>query len=569
MSNTMIRAFVPDSLTVKADGRTIVGLAVPFNTPTEIHDINGSYREQFAPGAFTRTISERGPSKVKLLLQHNSQKLPIGRAVSLTETPEGLVCELRVSNTPDGDLALELVKDGALDGLSIGFQPINQATERDGLVTRTEVKLLEISLTGFPAYDSARVEAVRSTDTAPQAETIRARATLALFQKRTHEMNDTDNALERQGDASARSLQAALESGDNATLEARTVELETINEQLATAQRTREIETAAAAHPEVRTLARAPEPKTWLPSLHEYRQMQNEQRAVGTSGAFIPVSYSDQFFEHLRKKTSVLAAGPVIIPIEHAGSLKVPTTTASVTVIGTAEAGTITPSDPTLANVTLDPKKFAAMTLVNSEAIDDSSPQIRELVANILISDLAVELDKQLIIGSGSGNDLTGLRNISSPTDGPSTGAAGTALTFDILADTVAAAETANLDPDKLVWFMHSRTWNSVRKLKDTATRPIVAVDPTVGVPKSLFGRPVFTSNNLSIAETVGGNSDCSTILLVDMSRILVGVARNIEVQISTDYAFNTDQVAVRATARYDIAASHSTAIVRTVGVRA
>ena len=565
MTNFLWRSFAPDSLQVSKDGRTIIGLAVPFNTPTDIHDISGSYREQFAFGAFTRTIAERGPSKVKLLLQHNSQRLPIGRAVKLTETPEGLMAELRVSKTPDGDLALELVRDGALDGLSVGFQPINQVLERDGLVTRTEVKLVEISLTGFPAYDTARVATVRSS--APLAETTRARATLALFQKGT--AMTTDSTLAQQGDLAARNLQAALETGDTATLEARTTELEGINHRIAVATREREIEAAAAAHPEVRAVVTEPKPTTWLPSLHEYRHLQAEQRAVGTSGAFIPVAYSDQFFEHLRKKTSVLAANPVIIPIEHAGSMKVPTTTASVTVIGTAEAGTITASDPTLANVTLDPKKFAALTLINAEAIDDSSPQIRELVANILISDLAVELDKQLIIGSGSGNDLTGLRNISSPTDGPSTGAAGTALTFDILADTVAAAETANLDPDNLVWFMHSRTWGSVRKLKDTATRPIVAADPTVGVPKSLFGRPVFTSNNLSITETVGGNSDCSSILLVDMSRIVVGVARNIEVKISEDYAFNTDQVAVRATARYDIAATHSTAIVRTVGVRA
>lgn len=565
MSNTMIRAFVPDSLTVNADGRTIVGLAVPFNVPTEIHDINGSYREQFAPGAFTRTIAERGPSKVKLLLQHNSQKLPIGRAVSLTETPEGLVCELRVSNTPDGDLALELVKDGALDGLSIGFQPINQATERDGLVTRTEVKLLEISLTGFPAYDNARVAAVRSNE--PNTDVLRARATVALHKNRTQEM--TDDSLARQGDILAGQIEASIESGNISTLEARTAELEKINDQLAIAKRDRDIEAAKAAHPEVRTLARTSEPETWLPSLHEYRQMQNEQRAVGTSGAFVPVSYGQQFFEHLRRKTSVLAAGPVIIPIEHAGSLKIPTTTSGVTVIGTVEGGTITDSDPTLVNVTLDPKKYSALTKVNSETVDDSNPQVRDLVANILISDIAVELDRQLITGSGTGNDLTGLRNISSPTDGPSTGAAGTALTFDILADTVAAAETANLDPDNLAWFMHSRTWGSVRKLKDTATRPIVAADPTVGVPKALFGRPVFTSNNLSITETVGGNSDCSTILLVDMSRIVVGVSRQIEVQMSTDYAFATDQVAVRATCRYDIAATHSAAIVRTVGVRA
>ena len=162
MNEIYRRSFRPETLEVRAEGRTIIGTAVPFNTPTEIRDVNGTYLEQFAPGAFARTIAERGPSRVKLLLQHDMRQLPIGRAVDLREESGGLVAELRVSNTAEGDTALELVKDGTLDGLSIGFRPVTQSRNGD-VVTRTEVKLAEISLTGFPAYDSARVEAVRST----------------------------------------------------------------------------------------------------------------------------------------------------------------------------------------------------------------------------------------------------------------------------------------------------------------------------------------------------------------------------------------------------------------------
>lgn len=180
------RSFRPGNLEVRAEGRTIIGTAVPFNQPTEIRDsINGSYVEQFAPGAFARTLAERGPSRVKLLLQHDSRQLPIGRAVALREEPGGLVAELRVSNTPEGDNALELVRDGALDGLSIGFRPVAQ-TRSGEVITRTEVKLAEISLTGFPAYDSARVEAVRSTHHNPaDARSLAiARAHLILIETR-------------------------------------------------------------------------------------------------------------------------------------------------------------------------------------------------------------------------------------------------------------------------------------------------------------------------------------------------------------------------------------------------
>jgi|GEM_PF-1292521 len=577
MSEYLRRTFAPDSLEIR-EGRTILGLAVPFNSPTDINDSYGSYREQFAPGAFSRTISERGAQRVKLLLQHDSAKLPIGRAASLTETPEGLRAELAVSKTPDGDTALELVRDGALDGLSVGFQPINQSTGNDGIVTRTEVKLLEISLTGFPAYDNARVAAVRSTIT-PPANATRARVAMALntFRKvRTM----TDNAAPRELVERSERLAGELDRALADTITPPTQEwIDRHTEQLDYA--TRQLRAHADANTPAMIEHREFVSRTtdvvesskrgrelWLPSLGQYRELASEQRAVGTTGAFIPVEYSSSFFDQLRKNVSVLAANPVVIPIDHAGSLKVPAITGSVTVIGTAEAGTFAPSDPTLANITLDPKKFGALTLVNSEAIDDSNPQLREIVANALVKDLAVELDKQLITGSGTGSNLTGIRNVSGVTAGPSLGAAGTALTLDHLADTVAAAETANLDPSRMAWFLHSRTWGSIRKLKDSQARPLVSIDPAMGMRPSLFGIPVHVSNNLSIAETVGASTDCSSLLLVDMSQIVVGVSRQIEVVMSTDYAFNTDQVALRATCRYDIGAPQPTAIVVTPGVR-
>lgn len=313
---------------------------------------------------------------------------------------------------------------------------------------------------------------------------------------------------------------------------------------------------------------RGDEVRTWLPGLAEYRELRDEQRAVGTTGAFIPASYANTFQDQLRKRTAVLAAGPQILPVTNAGSLKVPAITASVTVAGIAEAGTISPSDPTLTTTTLDPKKFAAMTLVNREAVEDSAPELRQVIANALVKDLAVELDKQMVTGDGSGQNLTGLRNIAGTTTGASTGTNGGALTFAFLADTLGAYDTANADPDRAAWIMHARTWASVRKLADSQARPIVSIDPTLGVRPTLWGKPVYISNSLSITETVGTSTDCSTILLCDMSQVLVGVAREVELVISEDFKFDTDQIAVRATARYDIAVPQATAVVKTVGVR-
>ena len=149
--------------TTATGGRTIVGIAVPFDRPTAISEGSYRYEETFVRGAFARTISERGPKGVKAMVMHQRQTLPIGRAEVLREDPVGLYAELRVSKTEQGDEILELVKDGALDALSIGFQPDQDRWDaRHSKVDRLSVKLREISVVDFPAYEGAVISAVRN-----------------------------------------------------------------------------------------------------------------------------------------------------------------------------------------------------------------------------------------------------------------------------------------------------------------------------------------------------------------------------------------------------------------------
>lgn len=313
----------------------------------------------------------------------------------------------------------------------------------------------------------------------------------------------------------------------------------------------------------------------WLPSLHEYRELQAEQRAIGTTGAFISVGGANVYFDQLRKRTAVLAAGPTIIPIEHYGSLKVPAVTSSVSVGPVAEGAAITPSDPGLGAITLDPIKLAAMTLVDREAVEDSRPELTQVAELSLVRDMAVALDNEFINGPGGAGRMTGLLTQGSVTAGASTGTNGASLSaastgLGILADTLAAYEAANADPDRAAWIMHARTWASIRKLPDTAGRPLVNLqDGLSATSMSIWGKPVYISNSVPITQTVGTSTDCSSILLADMSRVVVGQSRAVELMMSVDYAFNTDQVALRVTARYDIGLPQPAAVVKTVGVRA
>ena len=94
--------------------------------------------------------------------------MPIGRATLLREQDNGLYAELKVSKTAAGDEMLELVRDGAVDQFSIGFQPLKDVKRADGVVERIKAHLAEISMVTFGAYGmAASVAAVRDEDKTP------------------------------------------------------------------------------------------------------------------------------------------------------------------------------------------------------------------------------------------------------------------------------------------------------------------------------------------------------------------------------------------------------------------
>ena len=118
-------------------------------------------------GAFSKSLRKRKPNQVKLLWQHK-QDQPIGVFEKITEDGDGLQVKGRLAlGTQQGREAFELMKMGALDGLSIGYKadPNKQSyDERRKRRMLKEVDLMEISLVTFPMNPQARVTSVKACD---------------------------------------------------------------------------------------------------------------------------------------------------------------------------------------------------------------------------------------------------------------------------------------------------------------------------------------------------------------------------------------------------------------------
>ena len=118
-------------------------------------------------GAFSKSLRKRKAKQVKMLWQHK-QDIPIGVFDSISEDGDGLAVKGRLAlGTQMGREAYELMKMGALDGLSIGYKADPDKQDYDARRRRRmlkEVDLMEISLVTFPMNPKARVSSVKGED---------------------------------------------------------------------------------------------------------------------------------------------------------------------------------------------------------------------------------------------------------------------------------------------------------------------------------------------------------------------------------------------------------------------
>lgn len=143
----------------KIDGLTIEGIGVPFNREIAF----GNWYEQFAPGS----IDDAGA-----ILRYGHSE-PIGVITHSEDTANGRKITARISDTQRGRDIAQLIRDGALTKLSIGFEPIEYETRDDGdstHITYTNVRAREFSVVEFPAYSDATISEIRTQPDTTQPE---------------------------------------------------------------------------------------------------------------------------------------------------------------------------------------------------------------------------------------------------------------------------------------------------------------------------------------------------------------------------------------------------------------
>lgn len=152
------RMFVPLHLDAKASGlqpRQFKGHGATFDL-----DRGG---DRIAPGAFRKTLAEyQSAGRWPPMLWGHSADRVCGRWLDMREDRDGLAVVGELVKTPLGDEVYELLKTGAVSGMSIGYVARDADFDRDGVRILREIELLELSVVAVPMNDAARVAVAKA-----------------------------------------------------------------------------------------------------------------------------------------------------------------------------------------------------------------------------------------------------------------------------------------------------------------------------------------------------------------------------------------------------------------------
>lgn len=164
----MIRTFEADI--TAGDGRTADVRIVPYGETITHTDGHGGvpkgtpYTETYVPGAFNHQL--KAANRVFANFEHQQGLAGvIGHGVAFKEGTDGFYGSFRIHESPEGDKALMMIREGILHGISVEAKPVKSVRTVSGLVQRVKANLVNVAFCREGAYAGAEVLALREPAT--------------------------------------------------------------------------------------------------------------------------------------------------------------------------------------------------------------------------------------------------------------------------------------------------------------------------------------------------------------------------------------------------------------------
>lgn len=286
-----------------------------------------------------------------------------------------------------------------------------------------------------------------------------------------------------------------------------------------------------------------------------------QSEGVNSAGGFlVPEEFTFDIID-LRDSYGMFRRLCQVMPMGR-DTINVPRRTGGLTAYAVGEGGGITQSQASWDNVKLTANKWGVLTLMSSELDEDAAVNIGDILVGEMAYAFAITEDTAGFAGDGSGtyHGIKGFTKYFNDGVGSLVGAVDAASNHDTFAE-IDSTDLALL-MGKLPQYVYVRgrpafycsqlAWALVFQRLIMASGGISKDDATGRVVHQYLGFPVEITPSLPAVTT--DLSDQAMILFGDIGLAATfGNRRGMAVARSTEYKFAEDQIAIKATERFDI----------------
>lgn len=451
-----------------------------------------TFIERIMPNAFTKAIQRS--QRIDFLGEHDKEKLLSSTqngSLTLTETPDGLLMEARISETDFGIRYHTWIKDGLVPSMSFGMQVLDaEWTHENGIAKRsiTDLALFEVSAVRKPAYLDSQIQS-RSLSVSTDVEIP------AIEEKEKTKMNEK-SLEERKAELYAD--YQALEGLDENKRKELLGEIRSINEQIKQAAVT--LPTTTIRNEEINmneTLEQRTAVEQFIKGI-DGDEVRALTAGTGVGALTVPVNIHNEVVEKMYEVAPLFGMTQSFTPVNGFLEILRTQTLGGATAVGfVGEMTDLPKADFTMDKIRLDQKRVGSYLELSQHLINDSGIDVVAYATNILSKRVGLTLDRTILTGDKA-TQFEGLLNAVSVEEFISGSTTG------ITADELLNLYTA-VDPHYIggaVWVVNRPVFNTIAKLKDNDGRYFLVRDVAeTGVTYKLFGQPILINDAMNNLE--------------------------------------------------------------------
>jgi HK97 family phage prohead protease len=335
-------------------------------------------------------------SNIKLLMQHQQDK-PVGRAISFSDSTEGVYGSFKLSSSTRGQDALVLAQENLVSGLSVGVDVTASKPMGDYLLVTAAV-LKEVSLVESAAFSSASVTDIAAARAALEAATSTKEKTTTI--STTIVEVETETETESEAAVTTAPENTPEETPVDAPAEAEKVEAarKIIRPSVLDSQRLRTPITSMATYTEhkIKAALGSDESKLYVTAADD---------SFTTNPAFNPTQYLSEFVSNTNFDTPMINALSQGTLPNSGMTISIPSLVTSAggqngvapLVTVEAEAGAVQNTGMVTEYLTGTVKKYAGMNTLSVELLERSDPNFYAELTNQLQRAYSLATDAAVI----------------------------------------------------------------------------------------------------------------------------------------------------------------------------